>query len=331
MSTSRIRIIDATLREGKQSPGTTFSPEQTIEIAECLAEAGVDMIECGHPAASENEHLHLKAILDCDYLPPILAHARCCKTDIDAVARTGAPWVGMFLGLNAISRLTRVRKPVDHLIDLVRSSVTYAKTLGMKVRYSLEDASRTDWEIARAVYTAACDAGADRICYADSVGVLEPGEASVNVNRIKQQFPDTPLEIHFHDDRGLALANSLAAVDAGCDWISCSVNGLGERCGITDLVVLSANLLYREQIRFEFPERLQHLSRLVGKISASPVDHRRPITGRHAFTHTAKLHVDAVQRDAESYNWIQPARVGRHQTITSNSSLAIISGQLKRK
>lgn len=319
MSTSRIKIIDATLREGNQAPGTTFSPEQTLEIAKCLADAGVDMIECGHPSVSENERLRLQAILDCDFLPPILAHARCCETDIDAVARAGVPWVGMFLGLNAISQHTRVRKLVEHLIDLVRSSVAHAKALGMKVRYSLEDASRTDWEIAKAVYAAACDAGADRICYADSVGVLEPGEASKSVGRIKRHFPDVPLEIHFHDDRGLALANSLAAIDAGCDWVSCSVNGLGERCGITDLVALSANLLYREQIDIQNPARLQRLSRLVGTISASPVDHRRPLTGRNAFTHTAKLHVNAVQRDPKSYSWIQPARVGRSQKLNDDS------------
>ncbi len=123
MSTQKIRFIDATLREGNQAPGTTFSPEQTLEIAKCLADAGVDMIECGHPSVSENERLRLQAILDCDFLQPILAHARCCETDIDAVARAGVPWVGMFLGLNAISQLTRVRKPVEHLIDLIRAGV----------------------------------------------------------------------------------------------------------------------------------------------------------------------------------------------------------------
>jgi 2-isopropylmalate synthase len=319
MEASPVRLIDATLREGAQSPRTTFSREQTIEIAERLADAGVDVIECGHPAVSDNERRRLQAILELDHLPPILAHARCCEADIDAVADSGAPWVGLFLGVSKISRLTRVRKSREQLIELVGESVTYAKARGLRVRYSLEDASRTDWESAKAAYSVACDAGADRICFTDSVGLLEPRDAEEWVAEIKRQFPDTPLEIHFHDDRGLALANTLAAVDAGCDWISTSVNGIGERCGITDLIALSANLLFREQRYAGHPENLQQLGHLVGKISRSPADHRRPISGRNAFTHTAKLHIDAMKRDSIAYTWIEPTKVGRSQQLQDQS------------
>jgi len=325
MEVTTIRIIDATLREGVQAPRTRLSREQTIEIAECLADAGVDMIECGHPSASDNEHRRLKAIVDRDNLPPILAHARCCEKDIDAVAGTGAPWVGLFLGISKISQLTRLRKSREQLIELVGNSVAFAKAQGLRVRYSLEDGSRTDWETAKAAYTAARDAGVDRICFTDSVGLLEPRDSEIWVDRIKQQFPDTPLEVHFHDDRGLALANTLAAVDAGCDWISTSVNGIGERCGITDLIALSANLLFREQRPVEHPEQLQQLSHLVEIISCSPVDHRRPITGRNAFTHTAKLHVDAMKRDSRAYTWIDPTKVGRSQVLEDSSLSSINS------
>ena len=116
MKAKIIRIIDATLREGSQAPGIKFSTEHTIEIAEQLADAGVDMIECGHPSASDNEYERLKAIVNRDHLPPVLAHARCCETDIDAVADTGAPWVGLFLGISKISQLTRVRKSEEQLV-----------------------------------------------------------------------------------------------------------------------------------------------------------------------------------------------------------------------
>lgn len=323
MDAPSIKIIDTTLREGVQSPRTTFSREQTLEIAASLADAGVDMIECAHPSISVDERRRLKAILDCDRLPPILAHARCCETDIDAVADIGAPWVGLFLGVGRISRQTRVRKPRTQLIELVGKSVAYAKARGLRVRYSLEDASRTGWETAKTAYAAARDAGADRICFTDSVGLLEPRDAEAWVAKIKQQFSDLPLEIHFHDDRGLALANTLAAVDAGCDWISTSVNGIGERCGITDLIALSANLLYRQQRPASQPEKLQQLGHLVGKISRSPVDHRRPVSGRNAFTHTAKLHIDAMKRDAIAYTWIEPTEVGR-SPILQDKTLSFV-------
>ena len=325
MEAKTIKIIDATLREGSQAPGTKFSTEHTIEIAEQLAAAGVDMIECGHPSASDNEYERLKAIVNRDHLPSVLAHARCCETDIDAVADTGAPWVGLFLGISKISQLTRVRKSEEQLVELVGNSVAYAKARGLRVRYSLEDASRTGWATAKAAYSAARDSGVDRICFADSVGILEPRDATEWIERITQKFPDKPLEVHFHDDRGLALANTLAAVDAGCDWVSTSVNGIGERCGITDLVALSANLLFRGHRSVDHPGQLQQLSQLVQTVSRSPVDHRRPITGRNAFTHTAKLHLDAVRRDAKAYTWIDPTKVGRTQNLDDKKPSSIRS------
>src|SRR5262249_11286919 len=135
------------------------------------------------------------------------------------------------------------------ILERISTSVMYARSRGLSVRYTVEDASRTDIERLLRAYRAAIEGGANRICFADTVGVLEPGQVVEFVRILKREFGRTELELHLHDDRGLAMANTLAGIDAGADWISASVNGLGERAGITDLCLLLANLHYRDRTR----------------------------------------------------------------------------------
>ena len=262
-----IRIIDSTLREGCQAPGVTFDVKQSAEIALALARLEVDQIECGHPSVSPLEMARVRHVAQLGLAPPVLAHARALKEDIEAVVESTAPWVGIFLGINEVTRRVRVGgKSIEQILDSIASSVDYARRRGLKVRYTLEDATRTDEELVLRAFRTAVDAGANRICYADTVGVGDPDIVSARVRSIKSEFPSTDLEVHFHDDRGLAIANTLAAIRARANWVSTSVNGLGERAGITDLCLLLANLYYLRSGREPRGEEVQYISVFGGSL-----------------------------------------------------------------
>ncbi|WP_426193851.1 2-isopropylmalate synthase [Massilia sp. DWR3-1-1] len=307
-----IRIVDATLREGNQAPGVRFSVEQACHIATLLAAVGVDMIECGHARVSEQERLRIGAIRALGLPTPLLSHARAQREDIDAASASGAQWVGIFCGINRVSRLTRLGgRPAASVMEMVRRSVAYAKSLGLGVRYTVEDASRTPDELVIRVLRAAVEEGADRICYADTLGAMTPGVFGAKVAAIRAALPGTDLEVHIHDDRGFAMANAWAALEAGANWISTSVNGIGERCGITDLALLLANLDLEAKQPLRQAQALQHLSAYVAAATRSAPDHRRPVVGRNAFTHTARLHTQAMQRSGLSYAVFDAQRCGR--------------------
>ncbi|WP_030210009.1 hypothetical protein [Streptomyces sp. NRRL S-87] len=310
-------IIDGTLREGMQSAHGCFTLEQSVEVTTLLIRSGVDTIECGHPAIDESEMLRVAAVVEAAGDTPVLAHARAHLGDIQAVAKSGAAWVGIFLGVNDVSR--RSRLPGSDLSDLygrIRESVTHARELGLRVRFTVEDSSRTDPGELVEAYLVAIEAGAERICFADTLGILEPQDTAARVRELKKRCPGVDIEVHLHDDRGLAMANALAAIDAGATWVSTSVNGLGERAGITDYAALAANLHHRGTRELADGDLLGDLSRRVGAYSRSMPDHRRPVVGRDVFHHVAKLHVRAVEREPGSYEWVAPATFGRTGSVS---------------
>ncbi|PKN58009.1 MAG: homocitrate synthase [Deltaproteobacteria bacterium HGW-Deltaproteobacteria-14] len=307
-----VAIIDATLREGRQAPEVTLDAAASLEVARGLAASGVDMIEVGHPSASPAERERVRAVVDAGLGPPVLAHARATARDVEAVADAGADWVGVFLGVNETTRRARVpAAAIEELLARIDAAVRRAKELGLGVRYTVEDASRTTDAELVAAYRRAVDAGADRLCFADSVGALEPSVVASRVAAVRAAFPALPLEVHLHNDRGLALANALAAVDAGASWVSASVLGLGERCGITDTCALMANLAHRGQRVLPPPGTLPALAATVARLAGIPHPRRAPVIGLHAFTHTARLHVLAVARDPNAYAWMPPEALGR--------------------
>ncbi len=318
-----VRVIDTTLREGCQAPGVRLNSTQSVEIATALAALGVDTIECGHPSVPGGEMDRVRRVaklgLDC----PVLTHARARRDDIMAAAESGASWVGIFLGINELTRRTRVpNRSAGQILSYIQDSVAFARKCGLRVRYTVEDASRTEYSLILQAFEAALDAGAHRLCFADTVGMLEPNEIASHIRSLKEAFPGVDLEVHLHDDRGLALANALAAIDAGADWVSTSVNGLGERSGITDLCVLLVNLHYRRERELVSGPALKDISDRVAAYSRTPVDFHRPVTGRNAFIHSARLHVKAVLRDERAYNWIPPEIVGARSLTAVRRHLA---------
>ena len=314
-----VRIIDATLREGMQAPGVRFSAAASTEIARALARLGIDTVECGHPVVSDEETARVRAVRGALPDTPLLCHARARTEDVRAAAACGADWIGIFLGVNDSVRCTRLSgRTVEELLAMIGEAVALARGLGLRVRFTVEDTSRTDPEPAIRAYSAAVSAGAERICFADTTGVLEPGAIARRVGDLVAALPGVDVEVHCHDDRGLATANSLAAIDAGAGWVSTAVNGMGERCGITDLAALLANLDHRGARPITHPAILQDLSTRVAAYARAPGDPRRPVSGAHAFTHTARLHALAVERDPCAYEWTPPARLGRqHRTAGS--------------
>lgn len=203
------------------------------------------MIEIGHPLASQLEFNRTKAVVDLDLACPVLSHARANDQDIYAVAKTGAKWVGIFAGINQTSQMYRLNRTKKRILEVISSSVTCAKQLELKVRYTVEDSSRTSEDFLLDAYETAVNQGADRICFSDTVGILEPHQTSSMIGKLKTAFSGIDMEVHFHDDRGLAMANSLTAIEAGADWVSTAVNGVGERCGIVDTCAFLANLVYK--------------------------------------------------------------------------------------
>jgi len=322
-----VRIIDATLREGNQCHGASFNEKNSPEIASAIAALGIDMLEIGHPVCSAQEIRRIKSIVELDLGCPILAHSRAHAKDVRAVAETGAQWIGIFVGINEISQKVRIsNRQTNQIIKMIKDSVSLAKELGLKVRYTVEDASRTPDDILLQAYSEAINSGADRICYSDTLGILEPNEVCEKISLLKKHFPEIDIEVHFHDDRGLAMANALAAVDAGANWISTSINGIGERSGITDTCAFIANLTYRKKRKFLHLDQLKKVSRLVAAHSRSFVDPRRPLVGKNAFHHKARLHAKAIEKDESSYNWIAPGIFG----LTSTTHLPELPRELDK-
>ena len=314
------KLIDATLREGFQTPaGSVFNADDVKRIAAGIAAGGAEMIEVGHPSISNDAMRNTRSVVSLGLGVPVMAHARSTRPDILAVKESKADWVGIFIGVNEISRTARlVGRDFEELMGIIVDSVSYAKTLGLSVRFTVEDGSRTEWDEMKQAFEKAAGAGADRLCLADSVGVMEPGSAAEAVSRIKKGFHGVELEVHLHDDRGLATANALASVDAGADWVSVCVNGIGERCGITDHTVLAMNLSFRGQRKLGKGQAkaLADVSVDVAQCSGQGIPKSRPVLGEYAFTHSARLHVLAVERDNRSYEWIDPGLVGReHETL----------------
>lgn len=183
----------------------------------------------------------------------------------------------------------------------------------------MEDCSRTNNNLAFNIFNQAIDFGADRICLADTLGVLEPKEVDTIIRNLVKQCKNIPIEVHFHNDRGLAMANTLQAIDASASWISSSVNGIGERAGITDTCLLLANLHYKGLHTIKNHIDIKSISDFVANITGFSVDEHRPVIGKKAFAHVANLHVKAMDKNSSSYNWINPNILGQATLLVNQT------------
>lgn len=311
-------ILDSTLREGEQSRGVCFSVKEKILLAQKLRDFGVGIIEIGQPGISESEAGACIEICNSVSDVDLLVHARANRDDILAARKTSAKWIGIWASYNDISLATKFsNRSREWIKEQVTQSVAMAKELGFMVRFSIEDASRTSLELIYDLGMSAVKAGADRISLADTVGIWHPKECEKVVKFAVESF-DREIEVHLHNDLGLAHANAIAAIDAGATVVDASVLGLGERAGICDLITLAAILDKHYNLnRYNF-KHSQDLAQAIARIASNSIEHNHPIVGRNSFTHVSKYHVKAADNNPQSYEALDPEYYGRSRSFTAN-------------
>ena len=312
----RVELLDTTLREGEQTPNVSFTLEQKLEIARLLDEFGVEFIELGHPAVSPDVHQAVEGLARLETRAQKLVHARALPADIKEAARLGVPWVGIFFGTSALSLAHKFHIDRAEALRRIRDAVCCAKDLDLQVRFTAEDATRTERDFLLQVAGVAQEAGADRFSIPDTVGTMNPRVFGELVHQVSAELA-IPLHVHCHNDYGLATANALAGLEAGARLADVTVNGLGERSGITALaeLALALKMLYQVQNPWKL-ELLPRLSRLVERASGVLLAENRPIVGLYAFTHKAGLHTRAVLQDPRTYEAFPPELVRRQRQIT---------------
>ena len=310
----RIRILDSTLREGEQHPGVSFTVKQRIQIAWELDYFGVDQIEIS-PIISPDHAIATKTIIKQGLKADIVAHGRALKEDIDISRKCDASWVAAYLGISDIHLKDKLRISRDEALDRAVKTVEYAKSHGLKIRFTVEDGSRADPQFLIKVCKAIEEAGVDRISLPDTVGILRPMGMYNFVKRIRSEIK-TPLDAHVHNDIGFALANAFAACDAGVDQIHTTIDGIGERTGIPSLAETAVALTYLYKSPNDFRlDMLSDLSRLIEQYTTIKPYDSKPIVGSSAFKHKAGTHLAAVLKNPAAYEPIKPRDVGNIRRI----------------
>ena len=313
----KVGILDSTLREGEQTPGVVFTVEQRVEIAKALSDIGVTMIEAGHPAVSADIYEGIKRIVKMKkegvITSEILGHSRAVKRDIEVAAELEVDRIAIFYGISDIHLKAKHHVTKEEALKIISETVSYAKSHGVKVRFTAEDATRADYQYLLEVIKTAKDAGADRISIADTVGVLYPPKTRELFKDLTSRFPNVEFDIHAHNDLGMAVANALAAVEGGATIIHATVNGLGERVGIVPLQVVVAALKYHFGVEVVKLEKLPEVASLVEKYSGIPMPPNFPITGDYAFVHKAGIHVAGILNDPSTYEFMPPQTFGRNR------------------
>jgi D-citramalate synthase len=312
----KVLVLDTTLRDGEQTPGVSLTVEQKVMIAEALDALGVDIIEAGTAVSSEGEFKAIRAISERGLRAEICSFARIRKEDIDAAADAGADSVFMVAPASEYHINAKFPgKGKDFVIQKSVEAIEYARERGLLVEFGAEDASRADLDFVVSLLKAGEEAKAERLTFADTVGILTPERASEIVGRLKRELK-APVAIHCHDDFGLATANTVFAVKSGADEFHATVNGIGERAGNASLeeVCMVLDYLYGIEIGIK-KEKLYPLSKLVEKFTRVVVPPNKPIVGENAFTHESGIHTSALLRDARTYEPISPETVGRKRVI----------------
>jgi len=310
----KIRVLDSTLREGEQHPGVSFTVKQRIQIAWMLDYFGVDQIEIS-PIVSDDHKEAVKTIIKQGLKADIVSHGRALKEDIDVSLSCDAKWCAAYLGISDIHLKDKLRITRDQAMERAVGTVEYAKSHGLKIRFTVEDGSRADPEFLLQMCRAIEEAGVDRISLPDTVGILRPVGMHNFVKKVREVV-DTPLDAHVHNDIGFALANAFAACDAGADQIHTTIDGIGERTGIPALAEVSVALTYLYKSPNDFRlDMLQDLSRLIEEYTSIRPYDSKPIVGSSAYKHKAGTHLAAILRNPAAYEPIPPRVVGNRRRI----------------
>jgi isopropylmalate/homocitrate/citramalate synthase len=309
-------VHDSTLREGEQTPGVIFSIEDKLKIAKKLDEVGIQQIEAGFPAASEKQRKCIESLVDMNLDAQLSAFARAKKEDIDVVADVGADGIVVSLSISPYHRKYKFKgMSKEAYLEKLADMISYAESYGLFIIYSAEDTTReNDLNFLKKAYKTAEEAGADRARVVDTLGCASPNGMAFLVKEIGNVL-DIPIEVHCHNDLGLALANSLASVEAGASTVSTSVNGLGERAGITvtEEIIPALHILFGAS-PFEMSQ-LTSLSKLVEEISGVKMPPHKPLTGENVTAHSSGIHQHGVLVNPTTYEFYPPRLMGQKRKI----------------
>lgn len=321
MSAERIAIFDTTLRDGEQSPGCSMNLDEKVRLARKLQELGVDIIEAGFPIASDGDFAAVKAIVNECREATVAALCRTAKADVaraaEALRSAAWPRIHTFVATSDIHLKHKLRKTRGEVIEMTRDAVRMARNFAEEVEFSAEDATRSDPEYLCEVFAVAVSEGASVLNIPDTVGYTMPTEFSQLVRLVRERVVTderVTISVHCHNDLGLAVANSLAAVAAGARQVECTVNGIGERAGNASLEeIIMAMQVRSDQLPYTTgvnTRELYPISQLLSAIVGFEVQPNKAIVGRNAFAHEAGIHQHGVINNPLCYEIMTPESVG---------------------
>jgi 2-isopropylmalate synthase len=321
MANPRVKVFDTTLRDGEQSPGCSMNLAEKLSMARQLDRLGVDIIEAGFPIASDGDFEAVQAISKQVRRPVIAGLARATTADIErawqALSGAAHPRIHTFLATSDIHLEHKLKITREGALAQAREAVRLARSLCPDVEFSPEDATRTDIDFLCAVVEAVIEAGATTINIPDTVGYTTPREFTQIIERIRGQvrgIEQAIISVHCHNDLGLAVANSIAAIEAGARQVECTINGIGERAGNASLEEIVMALRVRSDVMpFEtgvVTEEIYPSSRLLIEATGVTVQPNKAIVGRNAFAHEAGIHQDGVIKNRLTYEIMTPQSVG---------------------
>src|ERR671928_247510 len=313
----KIKILDSTLREGEQHPGVSFTIKQRIQIAWMLDSFGVDQIEIS-PVVSADHIEATKTIIRQGLRADIVAHTRAIKSDVDVAIDCGANWVATYLGISDIHLSAKLKITREEAKIRALEVADYIKSHGLKSRFTMEDASRTEPAFLIEMCKEMNKRGIERISIPDTVGIMRPRGMYNLVKMIYDNIDTTKtsIDMHCHNDVGLALANALAGCEAGANQIHTTIDGFGERTGIPSLAetAVALTLIYRSNNNLRL-HMLRDLSKTISEYTDLEIPESKPIVGDSAYKHKAGTHLAAILRNPAAYEIIEPRIVGNRRKI----------------
>ncbi len=305
-----MKFLDTTLRDGEQTPGVSLVPENKLRIAQKLDDLGVDVIEAGFAAVSEGELKSITAIAKQGLKAEVSSAGRGTKGDIDAVIKSGASTMSMIIPTSDLHLECKLRKTREQVLKITEDCVQYAKDHGLIVELLAEDATRSDLDYLTKVFQTAVSAGCDRVTPCDTVGYLTPERTVEFYTKLKEHIK-VPMGVHCHNDFGMAVANSIAALGMGVEECHATVNGLGERAGNAALeeIVVALRTFYKVDLNIK-TDLLYSTSQLVSRLTGIHTQPNKAVVGENAFTHESGIHTQGVLANPLTYEPIAPELVG---------------------
>jgi len=333
MQGRQIIIDDTTLRDGEQTAGVVFSLEEKKRIARMLDQIGVQELECGIPAMGREEQAAVRALVEMGLSARLITWNRAVIEDIQASLDAGVGAVDISLSVSDIHIARKLRKSREWVKEQLKVALGFAKDRGLYVSVGGEDSSRADLDFLAELMSIAHGMGADRFRYCDTLGILDPFSMYENIRTLRQRVPDLDIEVHTHNDLGMATANAIAGLRAGATFVNTTVNGLGERAGNAALEEVVMALKHACGVDPGIDtHRFVEISRFVGQASCRPVPEWKAVVGERVFSHESGLHADGVLKDPRNYEGFDPAEVGlaRHLVLGKHSGSHALIHRLRQ-